>query len=240
MGNSWQSHLGGVIDSIIATVLIAMAIAILAYLKAKRERIAGPVAYGLVGGMCVAVLWVAFTGIPVFSKAPASPDSLEQYVKAWAEDMSLGVERYSRTGNYFGYTVTTIKGPLGIPVSVYRATDTPNFLQFQYMVVLTPEDIAKLNSLGKEQQEILFQELMLQLSTADVGYTAATNETPDGKLVSMSVVVGHSVLITDALTEGTFAEELQRLSAAVLRAKAIIKLSLYHEECTTTVTRPAR
>jgi len=73
---------------------------------------------------------------------------------------------------------------------------------------------------------------MLEMGATKLSYLATTNETLDGRLVQMSILLAGRLVISDRLREEDFVTEIDQFAAASMRVRAILRLSLYHPAST--------
>jgi hypothetical protein len=105
--------LQGIFGSILYDLLLAgMVAALLAYLKAKKERLAGPALYGLVGFTMVMVIAIALTGHALLSKETPQTtlENVEANIKTWAETFSLGIQKQTDINFTFIYAISLPSG----------------------------------------------------------------------------------------------------------------------------------
>ena len=198
--------------------------------------------YWVVCAAGLAVLWVATTGYVPFSKRQpqTTADNIEANVRKWADSLGLGITRMPQqslpTGQrlYFGIVVTlTNKNPL----SVFRSEEKPGYLQIQCPLVLSPEHLAMLDKLTKDEADAATQEVLLELARTKVGFTMATATGPLQQggaepattqpiVLQQTIILMKGVPIGNDLTEATFAQYLNEIDSAVLLVRASTALTL--------------
>ena len=212
------------VSNIIYGVLIVGTGALFAWLKAKRPAYAPHAIYALASMTCVAILMFAVTGRPVWSTQPhITPDNVEEYVRKWADSLSLGVTRAPSPSpdGYFGVLIT-LKSGNGVVVG--RGKEVPDYLQIQIPLVMTTEHQAAFSKLTKDQQKTIVEEVTLEMARAKIGnmiVQAMVNDQPQ----SPTIVLQSNPPI-EGLTKDGFVNRLDAIDSAITLVRATTFLAL--------------
>lgn len=213
--------------------------AVLGYLRAKWPELASPILYAIGGATCVGVLIFTFTGHGFLSKQrpEVTPENLEANVRKWADDLGLGVTRMQslpiQEQTYFGLVVTLANGN---PLEVFRAKQKPGFLQMQCALALSPEHLAMLSRLSKEQADDAMQEIVLEMHRSRIGFIMQTASASPGvngvmtttksAILQQTMIVTKPLPITDDLTEASFSDRVNELDSEIGLVRAATDLTL--------------
>ena len=215
--------------------------AVVTWLRYKKPQIAFPLLYGMAAATCMAILIFAFTGRPMFSKRPPNitPDNLEDNLRKWSDDLGLSVSRMPSASTsalaqeiYFGLIVTLQNGN---PLAVFRGKDKSGYLQIQCPLTLSPEHLAMLNKLTKDEAAAATQEVVLELGRTRLGFqmtTASGQSIAPGPVLGTPIVLQQTIIImkgvpiTNDLTEATFAQHTNEIDSAVTIVRAATQLIL--------------
>lgn len=219
-------------------ILVLGGATVLGYAKSKLPDKAPTIAYGIFGATCVAILLFTITGRGLVSKRPpeVTAENIEDNIKKWTEDNGLSIAKVSSvmTGQnvYFGFVITLANGN---PVAVFRGKEKSTFLQIQCPLVLSPEHLAMLNKLNKEQADDVIEEVTLEMNRARIGFTMQTalatqmmgGPTSNTKppLFGQTIIVQKTLAITDA-NEVTFTTKLNEIDSEVGVVRGITDLTL--------------
>lgn len=230
----WQNLTSSLLWELLLLVGVGV---LLERLKAKWPVIAMRVLYGLGGTTCAAVLLFTFTGHGLLAKRKPeiTPENLEANVRKWADDLGLGVTRMQPPPNQeiqFGLILTLADGN---PLQVFRgARDKSGFLQMQCALVLSPEHLAMLNKLSKQQADDAMQEIILEMDRSRIGYVmqeapAMTNgqvTTTTPTILEQTILLTKPLPISDDLTEGSFGQQVNELDSEIGIVRLTTSLTL--------------
>jgi hypothetical protein len=200
--------------------------AVLGYVRQKLPQYAPTVAYTAFGATCIAVLIFTFTGHALLSKQKpeVTPENLEVNVRKWADDLGLGVTRMQPLPNQdvqFGLVITLADGN---PLMVFRsAKDKAGFLQMQCVLVLSPEHLAMLNKLSKQEADDAMQDIILEMNRSRIGYIMETAPsvangqvtTTTPTILQQTIIVTKPLAITDELTEALFGAQVNEMDSEI-------------------------
>src|SRR5215472_13619236 len=159
----WQ----GIVSNLTWEILVVAAGIAMALLRKKDSKWAGPIIFGLLTITALSVLWFTITGRSLFSppRVEVSPENIEKQLKTWCENVAIGTERTEEPDSYFAYTLRSHGGD---PVNVFRAKHQPGYLQFKGLITFAPEHQAALAKLSNDDEEMIFQQLVLELAKANL------------------------------------------------------------------------
>lgn len=204
---------------VVALIITGLSV-LMAFLKARKDTLAGPVLYGLTTGAALAVLWFAFTGNAIFAKSSVTPDNIEEYVKVWVDNLAMGIaKKEDSTDTIFDYVITPRSGH---PQEVARFKDRPAYLEFAVQINFSPDDQAIMNKLSKEQAERVINKLSLELAR----YSKVGFEIRAAKDRGTSILLIHGVPIV-SMSEGYFLACINDMDSAqtVLRSATALVLA---------------
>lgn len=233
----WSSIWHGVVSNLLYAVLIFGGGALLAVLRVKWPNYADPVRYGVIGAACVAIILFAFTGRALLSKRPpeVTPDNLEENIRKWADSLGMSVARgssqiFPAQDIYFALNITMENGT---PLMVFRGKEKSGFLQIQCPLTLSPDHLATLQKLTKEEQEAVTQEVLLELAKSKVGFQVMTatgvpmnTPTAPPAVLQQTILLMKGVPITSDMNEASFAQSANEIDAAVTLTRAATALAL--------------
>jgi hypothetical protein len=219
----WQNLLSSAVWEVL---LVIGGAAALGYVKRKVPEHAATIAYAAFGATCVAILIFTFTGHGLLSKRrPAiTSDNIELNVRQWADDLGLGVTRMQPLPNQemqFGLVVTPADGN---PIMVFRGVkEKPGFLQMQCALTLSPEHLAMLSKLSKQQADDAIRDIKFEMDRSRIGYvmqtasgiTSGQATTTMPSIVEQTIIVTKPLAITDDLSEAAFGERINELDSEV-------------------------
>jgi hypothetical protein len=185
----------------------------------------------------MAILIFTFTGHGLLSKQqPAiTSENLESSVRTWADDLGLGVTRMQPLPNQevqFGLVITLNDGN---PLMVFRgAKEKTGFLQMQCALTLSPEHLAMLSKLTKQQADDAMQQIILEMNRSRIGFvvqtaSAVTNgqvTTTTPTILQQTIIVSKPLAITDDLSEAAFGERINELDSEIGIVRATTHLTL--------------
>jgi hypothetical protein len=210
--------LESLLSRVIWEVLLILGVgAVLGYLKAKLPELAPRILYGLAGATCVSILLFAFTGRPVFSKAPSETtvDNVEQNIRTWLDSYGVAVTKEDVPNSFFAYGVTLRNG---VPVQVLRPKDRDRYIGFRVDVAVGPQDRAAFDKMSSEQQRHVLEDVTLEMTRSKATYDLVP---PAPQLQKLMII--KTVPITNALTESSFATALDEMNVdALLASKSIV------------------
>lgn len=212
--------LQGIFGSVLYELLLAGVVAaLLAYLKAKRESLAGPALYGLAGFTMVMVIAFTIVGHAVWSKQQpeTTTENIEANIHAWSDAFGLSITKEQPgPDQVFSYLIGLHSGR---PVYVNQSKARDHYLQLQGTVALSKEHLDRLSKFTKAQQESVEEELKLELARSKIGYGMAG---PPLK----GVALAKAIPITSSLTEATFAGYLDEMDSAMDLSIETTRLSI--------------
>ena len=209
--------------------------------KRYWPTVAGPVLYGLGAATCIALLSYAALGHGLLSKLkpPITPSNIESYVRQWYDSLGLGIAKMPVTPDAdFGFNIT-LKNGNRIVVGV--AKERPNYLQYQTLVALTPEQQTALARLNQAQANRVTQEVVLELARSRVAYTIGgplimiqqgaqlAAQVPGLQIGTpmSTIILGRGVPMSH-LDEAKFAGYVDEMDSAMSVAGAAVALALDH------------
>jgi hypothetical protein len=223
MPESIRSILEAIFGSLLYDLLLASFVAaMLATLRATKEKWAAPALYGLSGFAAVLLIAFTFVGRGLFSKEQprTTPENVEANVKAWADSLGYGIQRIQDPQYHF-LLVTSIFD--GAKIMVGRKKGTENYLVFKTDVLIPSEYEAIISKLSQEQKVRIAQEAALELAKLKIGFQFTPN--PSHSFLG-DITLSKGVPITSILTEDTFDGHLMDLDNAAIVAHEIINLEI--------------
>ena len=220
----------GLVQSIFARFIWELLLAtgvggLIAGLKVKKEKWAGPVLYGLTAFALIFVLGYVLTGqAPLRGQSQeVNPENVEENIKVWADHLAMSLERQPPNDTKFFSYVGRVHN--GDPVEIFRAKEKPGYLQFMATVNASPEHRAALAKLSERESAQFINQLNLEVArlrmTSDVG--VSFNEKRE--LINLSVLLQKGVPIPD-LNEGYFSVQFDDVTGAVAQVKAVVNFGL--------------
>jgi hypothetical protein len=209
----------GVVSNAVWWTVVLVGGAVLAVLRAKWPRYAGPVLYGLLGIASLAIIGFAILGHSLLSREQpqTTPENVEANIRAWADSFVVGVTKAPVKEAHFALVITLHNGN---PVVVARTKDRPNWLALQSTLTLSPEHQAAMAKLSKAQADTVVEELTLELARSKMGYELS------GPPPLQSITLSRAVPITSNLTEDAFAGQLDQMDSAMQLVRVALTLSL--------------
>ena len=219
----WNGVLQGLFSNLVWWIIIVVGGGLLALLKVKWPRIAGPALYGLLGVACLATVCFVAVGRPLLSKEQpqTTTENVDANIRAWADSLGMGVTRFQLPDAYFALGITLKNGN---QVVIGRVKERPSYLEIQSSLILSPEHQAILSKLTKEQAADVTEEVTLELARSKIGYTITGP--PPGQM--QTVLLQRSVPITSGLTEATFGGYLDEMDSAISLVRLATTLALAH------------
>jgi hypothetical protein len=217
--NWFWGLLQGFFGSALYDLLLAGVVAaLLAYLKAKKERLTGPVAYGVAGFTMVMIIAYTLAGHAIaFTQQPqTTPENIEANVKAWADDLGLGVQTQSDPAATFLLRIVLHNGRV---VAIGQPKERPKYIQYQAQVAMDADGQAFFAKLPPDQAEQIVDEVDLELARSGMGYEFVN--TP-----IIGVILKKVVLISNSFTEETLTSDLEQMDSAVAIAREAIRLAI--------------
>ncbi len=209
----------GIFASLLAELLLALGVAaLIAYLRAKRERWAGPALYGLAAFAMVFVIGFTITGRAPLSKPQpeTTSENVESNIRAWSDDLGLGVTKQQPGSDAdFLYMITLHSGR---PVFVGRVKKREGYLQFTGTVTVSKLHQDLIAKLSPSQQNRFTEELLVELARSRIGYSISP---PVVTLVKSSP-------ITAGFSEASFAGYLDELDSTLALCQEAIPLAIDH------------
>lgn len=232
----------GFLQSIFASfiwelLLAAGVAALIGYLKATKEKWAGPVIYALAAFAIVFVIGYTLTGQAPLSRAPSqiTPENVEANIKVWADNFQLGITKMPPQSDIdFGLMITT-KGSNN-PVEIRRFKQSPAYLQFQSNLVLSPEHQKIVAKLTEEQSAYVTEELELELAHSRIGFTIVGPQEQAQPQIQL-VVLSKAVPIA-GLTESAFASYVDEMDSAIRLSTSVTALLLDHGPLHEAIAKP--
>jgi hypothetical protein len=114
----------------------------------------------------------------------------------------------------------------GNPIEIRKLKQSPNYLQIQGNLVLSPEHQKMLAKLTEEQSQFVTEELSLELARSKMGFTIMgppAQTEPQIQLVVLSKAVPIS-----GLTENEFAEYVNEVDSTIRLSRSATSLMLDH------------
>jgi hypothetical protein len=236
----WLSgFLQAIFASFIWELLLAAGVAaLIAYLRATKERWAGPVIYGLAAFAIVFVIGYTLTGQPLLSRTQSqtTPENIEANIKAWADDFQLGITKMPpRPDIDFGLVITT-KGSNN-PVEIRKLKQSPAYIQLQSNLALSPEHQKIVAKLTEEQSTFVTEEVELELAHTGMGFTIVGAPRSQTEPQIQLVVLGKGVPIA-GLTESAFANAIDAMDSAIRVSQSTTALLLDHGPLHDAIAKP--
>lgn len=200
--------------------------AALGYLRKKAPENAPVFAYGLFGGVCIAVLMFVITGRSLLSKPPADEvvaDNIEQHIKTWADNLAMSLERQPPSdAKYFDY-IGRFHG--GDPIDIFRAKEKPGYLQLTATIGLSPEHQAHLAKMSKQESTQFINGVALELSKLKMGTGIGFTTDINGNVTQVTEALQKAVPISN-LNEGYFSQSFDDVSTGVAEMRAATNLAM--------------
>lgn len=215
MSESIRSILEGIFGTFLYDLLFASLVGtLLAYLRAKKEKWAAPALYGLSGFAAVFVIAFVFVGHSLlFKEQPrTTPENVEANIKAWSDSFNLGVQSFPIPNNYFYLAVTLHSGQ---KVAIMRPKERDQYLKFEGIWAMSPDDMAAIRKLPKPQQFRLQDAVSLELSRAKIGFGFTGDPIETIRLMRW-------VPITESLTKDTFIGYMDELDIDLIMAREAV------------------
>lgn len=232
----WTELWQGIISNGIYALLILGGGFVLAWLKIKWPSYAVPAMYAFVGTACIAVILFTFTGRGLFAKHPLeiTPENLEENVRKWVDGAGQGIAKMPPAMTHdldFGIVVTLNSGN---QIQVFHGKDKSGFLQMQTPLVLSPEHLAMLSRLSKEQADEAIEEITLEMNRSRIGFVMQTATAPPliapvttttPSIFQQTILVTKPIAITD-LNEGRFVGQINEIDSEIGVVRGITDLTL--------------
>jgi hypothetical protein len=185
--------------------------AIVGWLRARSSRWVNPFLYGL--GTLIALL-VIVSLIKHITSDPrpviATPAALETYIKNWAEEYHFSVRNTPDPQSFFKLIIESLPNR---PITVEQSKEHHHgHIRMTLNVTFSPEHKQRLASLPKDQLELFFNELRLELIRTNVGYQM--NKKSD-KVFDYRIELEQSLAIKD-ITRDEFMTALRRMERGLL------------------------
>jgi hypothetical protein len=208
-------------------VLAGVVGAVLAYLRAKKEKWAGPALYGLAGFAMIMVIAVTFVGRPLLStKQPeTTAENIQENIKAWADKFSLGIQK--GTDGDFAY-IYSISLSDGHRILVGQPKGSPGYVQFLSIINLAPDDRSTIQKMSPAKRQHFTDEIVLEMARSKIVFSL------HGQYEAVGVF---KMLPIAGLNEYTFLTNLDELDSATIQVIQAVKLTLFADS--TIVTPPA-
>jgi hypothetical protein len=150
----WQ----GVSTSVVASVMVAVAIGILKYRSPDPGRLISSVMYGL-AAFCMLLVSCGAVSL-IWYTSPhnrVDPDKLEATVRAWLDKSGMKYEVIPDPDAFF---VVSVVGPLGMRVSIARPKPFPKVVAFRSVIPLTKENQIAISKQSGQQDSMMFGDLV--------------------------------------------------------------------------------
>src|SRR5579859_886880 len=219
----WQNLFSNVVWEIL---LVIGGATLLGYVKSKVPDHAPTIAYAVFGATCVAILLFTITGRGIISKRPpeVTAENIEENIKKWTENNGLSIAKVSSSvlagqNADFGFMVTLDSKN---QILVFRGKEKSSFIQIQSQLMLSPEHLAILNKLTKEQADDAIEEVTLEMNRARIGYIMQMALAPPmmsgPTATTKAPMFGQTILVTKPLAmtaanEVTFMENLNQIDS---------------------------
>jgi hypothetical protein len=192
---------------------------VLGYLKAKAPQVASPALYGIAGAALLSILLFTFTGRAVLSQAQpeTTTDNVEENIRTWLDGYGVAVTKEKYPNAMFTYRVTLRNGTT---VGVIRSKEDPRYIGFRADIKMDPDHIAILKKMTLEQKQDVIVEVTMEMARSKVNYNLGSPALED------TMKIAKSVLITNALTEDSFASHLSDMDSDVQLARGAIRFAL--------------
>jgi hypothetical protein len=212
-----KSILEGVFGNLLAELVLALGIsALIALIKTKKEKWAGPVLYGLTGFVLVFVLGSALTGNAPLSTKPQliTSENLEPNLRTWLDNFHLSVTKREDPNSFFSFDVV-LRGGQGLTLSRHKNLD-------KYLALaagVTPgEDITdKYNHLTDDQRTEIAEDLNVELGRARLSF--AFN-------LPKQIVIESFIPITPNLTEYDVIKTIGDFDGSILLVRSSMAVNL--------------
>jgi Uncharacterized conserved protein (DUF2299) len=201
-------------------LLLALGMAgLIAYLKATKDKWAGPVLYGLSGFVLVFILGFTLTGhAPLSKEQPqTTSENVETNIKTWVDEFALGILKQSDPDAIFEYMVTLHNGTF---VRITRTKEKDTYLTFSERLTVSPADKAVLTSLPVEEQKQIREALELEAARQKMANSI------EGFPVVEALVLSKSIPITNNLTDVTFANYVDEMDSANVACRDALRLAV--------------
>jgi hypothetical protein len=222
---------GGIVSSIIASLIVMGGGVLFAYLRSKHSDKAPIVLYGFAGAACIAVLCYTIMGRDVFSfrqPTATSIDNVEENIKKWTYDLGFAISPAPSSADYYFAETVTLKN--GLIIAVGRMKERPGFLQLDSVLSVAPEHQTALTKLTVAEANIVSQEVLLELARSRVEYamtlTPGSQQQGVQPILALQNITIIKPLPVNNLTEGAYLDALSEVEADITMARAALVLSL--------------
>lgn len=211
-------------------VLAAVVAAVVTWLKSKQSKWATPVLYGISSFAAILVISFVLVGHGLLSREQpqTNMENIEENLKAWTNTYSMGIQKQSDDKFFFTYKVTLQNGTL---VWVGRPKDKNKYLNFQSVIMLSPEHNALAEKLTQQQLERVTDYINVEMAKSGMGFAFV-------RLPSRGMFIARGVPISSNLTETTFIDTLDEMDRGVLLCKETLKIALERESIVTATQSP--
>lgn len=201
-------------------VLAGIVAAVIAYLKAKKEKWAGPALYAFGAFVLVFVLGFTLTGRAPLAKGQlqSTPETIEADIRAWADNRRCSVQKVDAREAWFLYSLTL---PDGFVVGVGRAKGhEDNYVRVAATLSTSAVDAAAIGKLSKAKKSELTIEVELELDKLGIESQVISE---DDAISSVNVF---RLLRINGLTEDDFDAAVQQVQSAIRVADRTEALTL--------------
>jgi hypothetical protein len=168
----------------------------LAWLRARKEKLAGPAIYAVIGIACASFVIFSWTGRSVLSQdtPETTAENIQTNVRQWADDVELGIRKLDDANYKWIVTITLRNGKF---VDVGQPAKHSSYLLMRATINLTPDQMQAASSLDKTHADGLLRDILLELARAKVANTV------HGPPLT-GIEINKAIPITTALTEASF------------------------------------
>jgi hypothetical protein len=222
----------GLVQSIFARFIWELLLAtgvggLIAGLKVKKEKWAGPVLYGLTAFVLIFVLGFVLTGQAPLHGQPqeVSAENVEDNIKIWADHLAMSLERQPPSEpNFFSYLGRVHQGD---PIEIFRAKEKPAYIQLKgALSSLSAEHRAAFAKLSEHDATNFLNQLNLDLTRLKMTVAlGVVYDVAKRQPIDFSVAIQKAVPISN-LNEGSFAEQFDEVNTAVAQVRAATNLGL--------------
>jgi hypothetical protein len=225
MGDWFSGVLQGIFGTLLYETLLAGGVAaLIVFLKARKEKWAGPVMYGLSAFALVFVIGFTMTGHSPLSRqsTETTSENIESHIRTWADHFGLGVTRKdppTDPPSEFLYLITT---PNNRSILIGRIKKTANYVTVEAVCSPTQSQLDSISKLNPEQREQIKQQVILELSNLRIQFNLSQGTPTPLTRITLTTVIP----ITADFTEATFVGTILDMEHAILVCQTGIPLAI--------------